>query len=51
MESLVEAHQTRLMSVMPQVKQYEAKLDALNAWWDKIALVGKINSHNLAARF
>ncbi|WP_432464564.1 hypothetical protein [Agarivorans sp. QJM3NY_33] len=49
MESLVEAHQTRLMSVMPQVKQYEAKLDALNAWWDKITLVGKINSYNLAA--
>jgi hypothetical protein len=34
---------------MPEVKRYESRLGALNDWWGKIALIGKINSHNVAS--
>ena len=49
MEKLVDTYQTKLLSFMPQVKHYENKLDTLNTWWTKVALIGKINSHSLAA--
>lgn len=34
---------------MPEVENYESRLTQLNDWWGKIALIGKINSHNVAA--
>ena len=49
MKTMIKHHQSKFMSVMPQVKQYETKLDTLNDWWGSVALIGKINSHRLAA--
>ncbi|MCQ8102881.1 cache domain-containing protein [Methylomonas sp. SURF-2] len=34
---------------MPDVKSFENRLAQLNGWWGKITLIGKINSHNVAA--
>lgn len=34
---------------MPDVKNFETRLAQLNGWWGKITLIGKINSHNVAA--
>jgi len=45
----VQGAQSQLMTVMPQVKNYANKLDALNDWWGSVALIGKINSHRLAS--
>jgi len=46
---MIKSYQAKFMSVMPQVKQYAIKLDSLNDWWGSVALIGKINSHRLAA--
>lgn len=34
---------------MPEVNGFESRLGHLNAWWEKITLIGKINSHNIAS--
>lgn len=49
METMIKRNQSKLISVMPQVKQYDTKLNSLTDWWSKVALIGKINSHNLAS--
>lgn len=49
MQLLLEANRTKLLAAMPAVKRYETRLEALNGWWGKIALIGKINSHNVAS--
>lgn len=49
MKTMIKSYQAKFMSVMPQVKQYAIKLDSLNDWWGSVALIGKINSHRLAA--
>lgn len=49
MKTIVNKYHSKLMSVMPQVKQYATKLESLNDWWGSVALIGKINSHRLAA--
>jgi|APLak6261673822_1056097.scaffolds.fasta_scaffold01025_7 hypothetical protein len=49
MYTLLETNKTKLLAAMPAVQRYETRLEALNAWWGKIALIGKINSHNIAA--
>ncbi|MGD0961324.1 MAG: hypothetical protein ABSB19_16065, partial [Methylomonas sp.] len=49
MHTLLKKNHAKLLSVMPIVKKYDSKLVALNNWWGKIELVGKINSHNMAA--
>lgn len=49
MEISMKGAQSKLMAVMPQVKHYANKLDALNEWWGSVALIGKINSHRLAS--
>jgi hypothetical protein len=48
MNALLETQSAKLLSAMPVVKNFESKLAALNDWWGKIALIGKINSHNVA---
>ena len=48
MNTLLETHSAKLLSAMPVVKSFESKLASLNDWWGKIALIGKINSHNVA---
>ena len=49
MKKMIKNYQAKFMSVMPQVKQYATKLESLNDWWGSVALIGKINSHRLAA--
>lgn len=49
MNVLIEAHTTKLLTAMPDVKSFENRLAQLNSWWGKITLIGKINSHNVAA--
>ena len=49
MQYLLEHHKIKLLSAMPDVKGYDATLRSLNDWWGKIALIGKINSHNIAS--
>lgn len=49
METMIRSNQSKLISMMPQVKKYETKLDSLADWWGKVALIGKINSHSLAS--
>ncbi len=49
MNILLENHSPKLLSAMPDVKSFETRLASLNDWWGKIALIGKINSHNVAS--
>ncbi|GAB4255369.1 MAG: hypothetical protein Kow0065_03300 [Methylomicrobium sp.] len=49
MNTLIENNKTKLLTAMPAVKSYEGRLASLNDWWGKIALIGKINSHNVAS--
>ncbi|MGR9114484.1 MAG: cache domain-containing protein [Gammaproteobacteria bacterium] len=49
MKTLLDANKNKLLAAMPAVRSYEARLEALNDWWGKIALIGKINSHNVAS--
>ncbi len=49
MNTIIETNKTKLLAAMPDVKGYEARLASLNDWWGKIALIGKINSHNVAS--
>lgn len=49
MEALVARNRDQLISAMPLVKGYTAKLASLSEWWTKIALIGKINSLTVAA--
>lgn len=48
MESILKNDHAKLKNAMMFVKSYEEKLALLNAWWGKITLIGKINSHNVA---
>ena len=47
MELLITQHQEQLMDSMPWVVRYKKRLDSLNDWWNKISLIGKINSHSI----
>lgn len=49
MDKLLTANYDQLLSAMPNVKNYDSRLGALNDWWGKIELIGKINSQNMAA--
>lgn len=49
MEDILKKHSNKLTSCMPQVKRYADNLNALTTWWDKVALIGKLNSHNVAS--
>ncbi|MFT2090126.1 cache domain-containing protein [Paraglaciecola sp. 2405UD69-4] len=48
MNSLSTVNTQNLKSVIPQIKSYEERLQALNLWWGKISLIGKINSQNVS---
>ena len=49
MHTLLKTHSAKLLAAMPAVKNFETRLASLNTWWGKIALIGKINSHNVAS--
>jgi hypothetical protein len=48
MDVVLEKNKNCLKEALYEVKNYESKLQALSVWWDKIALLGKINSYNIA---
>ena len=39
----------KMIGLMPHVKSYNTTLSELSQWWQKVALVGKINSLEIAA--
>ena len=39
----------KMLGLMPHVKSYNTTLSGLGQWWQKVALVGKINSLEIAA--
>ncbi|MFP8967538.1 cache domain-containing protein [Pokkaliibacter sp. CJK22405] len=49
MEQFLEVHQRKLKTLIRQVDTYERSLRSLSDWWGKIALIGKINSLDVAA--
>ncbi len=49
MKKLVQDNKARLLEILPLVNHYKSRLDSLGEWWGKIALIGKINSLNVAA--
>jgi len=49
MKDILKKHGNKLTSCMPQVRRYSDNLNSLTTWWDKVALIGKLNSHNVAS--
>ncbi len=49
MQLFIKQHSDHLLQAMPLVKNYQKRLAYLNDWWGKIALIGKINSYNVAS--
>ncbi len=49
MKSIAIKLNSRLHESLPSIKAYDHRLHTLNNWWDKINLIGKINSQNVAA--
>jgi len=49
MQTLLKTNKAKLLSAMPVVKKYDSRLGALNDWWGKIELIGKINSRNMVS--
>ncbi|MBO1254843.1 cache domain-containing protein [Alteromonas sp. 5E99-2] len=49
MTSIATKLNSRLHESLPSIKAYDHRLHTLNAWWEKITLIGKINSQNVAA--
>ena len=47
MEILSTKNNNALAVVFPSVVKHQTNLLNLNRWWDKVALVGKINSLNV----
>ncbi|MGL1959497.1 MAG: cache domain-containing protein [Colwellia sp.] len=47
MELLIRQHEYQLMKAMPWVLDYKRRLESLDQWWNKITLIGKINSYNI----
>lgn len=47
MDTLIKINKDVMAAVFPTVTQYQSSLEDLNRWWDKVALVGKINSLNV----
>ena len=48
MEFILSSNQIQLKSAIPLVTNYEQQLLALDQWWGKISLIGKINSQNVS---
>lgn len=48
MNTLLTNNEQQLKSVIPLIKTYDERLQALNHWWGKISLIGKINSQNVS---
>jgi len=48
-ETFLSKHQDTMKRVIKGVNQHENGLRSLSTWWEKIALIGKINSHQVAS--
>jgi len=46
-EALLKNNKEQFLELFTTVSHYRANLFSLNTWWDKVALVGKINSLNV----
>ncbi len=47
MEALLHQNKESLFTLFQSVNQHQINLGSLNTWWDKVALIGKINSLNV----
>ncbi len=47
MEALIQQNRESLFTLFQSVNQHQVNLGSLNTWWDKVALIGKINSLNV----
>ena len=47
MEALIQQNKESLFTLFQSVNQHQVNLGTLNTWWDKVALIGKINSLNV----
>ena len=47
MEALIQQNKESLFTLFQSVNQHQINLGSLNTWWDKVALIGKINSLNV----
>lgn len=49
MDAFLSTHQETMKRVMKGVSRYDHGLKSLSIWWEKIALIGKINSFEVAS--
>ena len=49
MDSFISAYEQKLKQLISDVNYYDKNLKSLSDWWGKIALIGKINSLDVAA--
>lgn len=49
MDDFLASNQQRLKTLIKEVDQYDKGLRSLSTWWEKIALIGKINSYEVAS--
>ena len=47
MEALLKNNKSQFLDIFTTVSGHKSNLVSLNSWWDKVALVGKINSLNV----
>lgn len=47
LDALLHSNREKLLHFFQSVKEYEQKLGGLNTWWNKVSLIGKINSLNV----
>ncbi|MBD5772297.1 cache domain-containing protein [Marinomonas colpomeniae] len=48
-QAFLSAHQSTMKGVIKDVDRYDQSLKSLSTWWEKIALIGKINSFEVAS--
>ncbi|BFM48433.1 hypothetical protein [Marinomonas sp. THO17] len=49
MDVFIAQHQDAMKRAIKEVDQYDRDLKSLSTWWEKIALIGKINSLDVAS--
>lgn len=47
METLIRQNKDSFFNLFQSVNHHQINLGSLNTWWDKVALIGKINSLNV----
>lgn len=47
METLIQQNKESFFTLFQSVNHHQVNLSILNTWWDKVALIGKINSLNV----